>query len=117
MDIQEKFYKAIKNNDINNVKSLLNDKRIDPSYDNNFAIQLASQNGHIDIVKLLLKDKRVDPSHDNNYIIRFAYNEGYLDIVNLLWQDQRVKNSLKNHNEELYNQLVKQNTKEKVDKF
>tara|TARA_Y100000034_G_scaffold99524_1_gene122299 strand:- start:350 stop:610 length:261 start_codon:yes stop_codon:yes gene_type:complete len=86
MDIQEQFYDYIEKNDINNVK-------------------------------LLLNDKRVDPSDRNNWAIRFAFKNKHFDIVNLLWQDQRIKNSLKNHDEELYNQLVKQDTKEKVDKF
>ena len=56
-------------------------------------------------------------SDDNNYIIRFAYNEGYLDIVNLLWQDQRVKDTLENDDKELYNELIKNDIKDKVEDF
>jgi len=41
------------------VKLLLQDERVDPSDNNNWAIQMASKNGHIEVVKLLLQDKRV----------------------------------------------------------
>ena len=86
MDIQEKFYKTIKNNDINNVELLLKNEKINPSKDNNYAVQLASENGHI-------------------------------DIVNLLWQDQRVKDTLKVDDKELYNELIKNDIKEKIEVF
>ena len=126
MDIQEQFYDYIEKNDINNVKLLLNDKRVNPSDRNNWAIILASKDGYFDIVKLLLEDKRVDPSDHSNYFtkensynwaIYLAFSNGYFNISNLLWQDQRVKNTLKKDIPDLYNQLVKQDTKEKVDKF
>ena len=42
------------------IKLLLDDGRIDPSINNNFAIRIASSNGHFNIVKLLLNDTRVD---------------------------------------------------------
>ena len=86
MNIQEKFYKAIKNNDINNVELLLKNEKINPSKDNNYAVQLASENGHI-------------------------------DIVNLLWQDQRVKDTLKVDDKELYNELIKNDIKDKIEDF
>jgi ankyrin repeat protein len=69
---------------------LLQDKRVDPSAHNNFAIQMASYAGHTEIVKLLLQDKRVDPSADNNYAIRLASYAGRTEVVKLLLQDRRV---------------------------
>ena len=116
MNIQEQFNQAVKSNDIKNVKLLLNDNRVNPSDLNNWAIIEASMGGHTDIVKLLLNDNRVNPAAYNWAIIN-ASIEGHCDIVNLLWQDQRVKNSLKNDNEKLYNQLIKKDIKDKVEIF
>ena len=93
MDTQTQFYEAIQINDIQNVKSLLKDKRVDPSYRNNSSIQFASENGHFNIVKLLLKDKRVDPSDNNNWAIKLASQNGHVDILKLLLKDKRVSPS------------------------
>ena len=54
------------------VRLLLNDPRVDPSADSNYAIRCSSNNGHAEVVKLLLDDPRVDPSADNNDAIRCA---------------------------------------------
>ena len=48
------------------VEKLLQDRRVDPSAGNNYAIRYASQNGHFLVVKRLLQDARVDPSAGNN---------------------------------------------------
>src|SRR5438034_1049260 len=41
------------------VKLLLQDQRINPSSNDNYAIKHASKNGHLEIVKILLQDQRV----------------------------------------------------------
>jgi ankyrin repeat protein len=41
------------------VKRLLQDPRVDPTVDGQYAIKFASINGHYKVVKLLLKDHRV----------------------------------------------------------
>src|SRR5690349_2933275 len=66
------------------IKLLLNEKRVDPSADNNDAIRIACMNGYLDIVKLLLDDERVDPSANNNFAIIYACKNGHFDIVKLL---------------------------------
>ena len=96
MDIYTQFYDSILNNDIKNFKILLNNKEIDPSEADNWAIRVASMKGYLRIVKLLLNDKRINPSDEKNQTICFAYDKGFLNIVDLLWQDQRVKDTLKN---------------------
>ena len=61
--------------------------RVDPSANNNYAIQLASKNGHEVLVKLLLDlplERGVDPSAKNNYAIRYASVYDYTSIVKLL---------------------------------
>lgn len=52
--------KASKEGYIEIVKVLLSNPKVDPSVNNNEAIQMASNNGHVEIIKLLLNDPRVD---------------------------------------------------------
>lgn len=72
------------------VKKLLNNARIDPSCNGNLSIRVASENGHWKIVKLLLQDGRVDPGSKNNYAIKFASENGHTEVVRLLLKNQRV---------------------------
>jgi hypothetical protein len=72
------------------VKRLLNDPRVDPSDRYHEAIRCASINGHVEVVKLLLNDPRVDPSADNNAAIRLASNDGHVEVVKVLLNDPRV---------------------------
>ena len=46
--------KAIQKDKIEVVKLLLQDKRVDPSAEDNYAIRWASANGYTEVVKLLL---------------------------------------------------------------
>lgn len=105
MNKQEEFFQSIEENNINNVKLLLKDERVDPSNKDNYAILLASKNGYYNIVKLLLKDKRVDPSDLNNLAIQYASQNRHFEVVDFLWNDKRIKNSLMNNDFDLYNNL------------
>jgi ankyrin repeat protein len=97
-------------------KMLLNTPA-NPAYDNDFAIQISSENGHTEMVEILLNDPRVNPSNDHNCAIRWAYSNEQTHIVELLWKNEKIKNTLKNDNIDLYNKLVKQDIKNKVNKF
>jgi ankyrin repeat protein len=88
---EELLYQAIYKNNIKYIRILLKDIDIDPSSDNNNAIQIACREGFINIVKLLLNDKRVDPSDSHNYAICLASEKGDIDIVKLLLNDKRVE--------------------------
>ena len=72
------------------VKILIQDKRVDPSTNDNWAIRSASLNGYLEIVKILMQDKRVDPSARDNCAIRYASRNGHSEIVKILMQDKRV---------------------------
>ena len=63
---------------------VLADPRVDPSANDNLAIQRASSYGRTEIVKLLLDDSRVDPSANNNYALRIARGKKHTATVNLL---------------------------------
>ena len=49
---------ACKVGNTNVAKMLLEDKRIDPSWDDNFALKIALKHKHMKIVRLLLQDER-----------------------------------------------------------
>jgi len=90
MTKQEEFNNVIIDDDIEIIKTLLKDNRVDPSDRDNYAIKVASTNGHTETVKLLLQDDRVDPSDNNNMAIRWASNNGCTGVVKLLLKDDRV---------------------------
>ncbi len=71
----------------------MDDTRVDPSDNFNYAIRKASENGHVEIVRLLLSgntslplrlttiDKRVNPGRNYNIAIRNASSNGHLKVV------------------------------------
>ena len=89
------FFNACQTGDVSAVTSLLSS--IDPSDDDNWAIQLASNYGHVDVVKLLLTDPHVDPSVDGNWAIRAASYNGHIKVVYLLLTDLRVDPTVRNN--------------------
>eukprot|EP01118_Nematostelium_gracile_P007105 TRINITY_DN2298_c0_g3_i1.p1 TRINITY_DN2298_c0_g3~~TRINITY_DN2298_c0_g3_i1.p1 ORF type:complete len:398 (+),score=64.61 TRINITY_DN2298_c0_g3_i1:64-1257(+) len=82
--------KLIKSGNETATLKLLEDKRIDPSAHQNFAITRACLSGQYRVVQRLLLDKRVDPSASGNYSIKQACEKGHLEIVNLLLNDERT---------------------------
>ena len=108
---------AIEENNIEKVKTLLSLKKENPAYNKNYVIGVSAEAGCLDIVKLLLEDSRVDPSDDNNYAIKLAHKNKYTNIVEILWNEKCVKNTLKQDNLELYNNLMRKDIKNKVDEF
>jgi hypothetical protein len=84
------FMDAVRKENLELVNRLLQDPRVDPSADDNCAIQSASTNGYLAVVNRLLQDPRVDPSANNNYGIQMAAAEGHLAVVNRLLQDPRT---------------------------
>jgi hypothetical protein len=76
---------------------LLQDERVDPSANNNYAIGFGAQNGHLDVVERLLQDVRVDPSADDNDAVAWAAGNGHLAVAERLLQDKRVDPSANNN--------------------
>ena len=114
MTTQQEFHSAIKVNDFEKVKSLLNDKNVNPQELDNYSIGIASFCGHEKIVELLLKDKRVNPNIPNNWAIINANKEKHTNVVNILWEDPRVKITLQQNHKQLYNELTKKDVKNKT---
>lgn len=134
--------KAIKNNDILEINSILNSQNldyavrltsefgyldvlkrilkkdnIDPSKNSNYALRHASKNGHFEIVELLLNDARVDPSERYNSAIRGAFKHNHTKTIDLLWKIDIVRLTLKENSLTLYNDIVNLNTQKKLANF
>jgi hypothetical protein len=94
---------ALSSRNMNTIEFILNDKRVDPSEDNNKVIALAAKYGFLKFVKILLNDNRVDPSDNKNKAILAAHSKQEKAIVKLLWDNKKVKNKLKNDQKDIYN--------------
>lgn len=81
---------AIKDDNIEIVKMLLQDPHMNLITNYNYALTIAIDYRRNDILKFLLADSRIDPSFNNNEVIHFAAARGYNDIIKLLLHDQRV---------------------------
>lgn len=108
--------RACKNGYIKLIKTILLDKRVDPSYNDNYLLYIAAIHNHLKLVEILLQDKRVDPSTSKNYTIK---NSIFADekITQLLWKDKRIRKTLKNDNPELYTTLITSEVKNKISEF
>jgi ankyrin repeat protein len=95
--MNNEFIKAAKTGDVEKVRLLLTDPRVDPSANNNVAIQQASHNGHLEVVRLLLTDPRTDPAADDNDAIQWASRNGHLEVVRLLLTDPRTDPAANNN--------------------
>ena len=123
------FVIALENGLVEVVKLLLINPKINPSFRNNHCISIAAQEGLEEIVEILLIDPRVEPSSKHNQAISIAKHfsnfdkpakasqKTYFNIIKLLWKDQRVKNTLKNDNIKLYNELKIEDIKNKINEF
>jgi hypothetical protein len=110
------FNKFIENNDIKNVKIILNDFEIPTSVQNSALIQ-ASIRGHFNVIELLMSNQLVNPAYRSNTALNFAFLGKYYSLVDLLWNDIRVKNTSINHYKDLKNYLIKKEIENKVEDF
>ena len=117
MTKQEEFNQAVDCNNLNLVKLLLNNPKVDPTEHFNNAIRISSRKGYLKIVDLLLKDKRVDPSDFFNGAFTQAYFENHINILKLLWKDKRVKETLAQDKIKIYHKLIKENVVNKINCF
>jgi len=90
VDRNDPFFIACQYGQIEIVKLLLQDKRVNPASHDNSAIAEACREGNIEVINLLLKDSRVDPSGNSNYGIKRASRNGHVEVVKLLLKDSRV---------------------------
>tara|TARA_Y100001960_G_scaffold324037_1_gene403548 strand:- start:7592 stop:7912 length:321 start_codon:yes stop_codon:yes gene_type:complete len=106
MNIQDEFNNFNENNDIDELRILLN------------VFYISIKNNNIENIKFFLNNPKFNPATNRNGGIRMAAENGFYNIVNFLWQDQRVKDTLKKDNINLYKELIeKDKIKEKVECF
>ena len=72
------------------VMTLLSEKKVDPSADNNRLIKWASAHGFDDVVRLLLEDKRVDPAVNDDEPLREAAYGNHSAVMRLLLAQRGV---------------------------
>lgn len=85
------MYTACSCNQVEVVRLLLDDNRVDAASSGNLPIRWACQNGNVEVVRLLLAaDPRVNPALWDNYPIRSTSKNGFVEVVCLLLADSRV---------------------------
>ncbi|KAI8901165.1 ankyrin repeat-containing domain protein [Globomyces pollinis-pini] len=79
------------------VHFMVQNRNVNPSISQNFAIKLSAQIGNFKVLKTLLKDSRVNAGDDDNFAIQAASANGHTSIVELLLQDINVDPSSVNN--------------------
>ena len=75
------------------------------------------QKNDIENVKILLKNKYVKPSDCDNIAIIYTYQRGLSLITSILWNNAIIKKTLEKDCRNLYNILIKNDLKNKLDEF
>lgn len=81
---------------------VVNDPRVNPSLDDNFALKFASNFGHLDVLNRLLEDPRLDLSAIDHITIKWASQNNHIDVVQRLLEEERVWSSLSSTEREKY---------------
>jgi len=82
---------AAKHNQLAVARLLLNDKRSNPSCEDNYPLCKASENGYVEMVKLLLADPRLELRETlDDYSLGWAARNNHVEIVKLLLEDGRI---------------------------
>ncbi|KAI8893483.1 ankyrin repeat-containing domain protein [Globomyces pollinis-pini] len=75
---------------LDSLSMLLEDKRINPVIDNNYAVRYASSNGHFECLKLLMSHSRIQISNADFEAMIFAAANGHEKCVEYLLKDGRI---------------------------
>jgi hypothetical protein len=104
-----KFKKGVENN----IPWLVEDcikEGVDPSLDDDWAIEKATNRKFFNLIEILIKDKRVDPSsNSNNTIFSSLYNNKF-NIVRKLFKNEKVRNKLTLNSKQIIKDYVLKNT-------
>ncbi len=72
------------------VKILINDKKVNPKANNNYAITRASEYGHLSVVKLLLKVPNINPTE----ALKKAFQNKHFKITKILFTHPKILNNV-----------------------
>lgn len=89
---------AVYNGNVDMVKTLLTDIKVNPISNNNLALIKAVENNRLEIIELLCLDPRTHPILYNSSIFELAVNEGYTKIVQFLITDNRCNIKINDNN-------------------
>ena len=78
------FRSALDRRDFKSIFACLDDERVDPSFNDNFAIRISCALRVPYLVEKLLNHPRVDPAADNNFCMRSAITSRHLVIMEML---------------------------------
>nr|QBK88150.1 MAG: ankyrin repeat protein [Marseillevirus LCMAC202] len=95
--VQQQFARAIEDQNVDAVKRLLFNPRVDPTAHDNYAIKASSYSGHAAIVRLLLEDGRTDPTAEGSAALRVSSVGGHATVVELLLADGRADPTAKDN--------------------
>ena len=84
------FTSACYDGNVQQVRLLLVDARVDPSYDDSVALRVAVGNCREEVVRVLLADPRVDPCACNNACLSWAARYNQVEIARMFLADPRV---------------------------
>ena len=70
---------------------LLENKKLDPSVDDNNIIKTTSKYKCTDVVEKLLKHRRTDVNADDNYVFRESIVKNNVELVKILLKNKKVK--------------------------
>ena len=70
-----------------------------------------------EIFERFLKSSLINPAENANSAMAMAYAHENKEFMQLLWEDERVKNTLKEDQNFIYNQIMKKVITEKVELF
>lgn len=84
------FQFMVRQNKIDMAKKVLEYNLVDPSENNNLAIQIAAAYNHLDMLDLLMRDPRVNPADNENMAIKLAKQFRNVRAILKLKSDPRV---------------------------
>ena len=82
---------AMKNDDVDMLKTIMNADRINLSDDSSRYLRYAINHRKLQLARILITDVRVDPSIWNNVLLSSAIRQHDLEIIDLLLKDHRVQ--------------------------
>ena len=127
MQIEEYFIDIVVENDFDNFLYLIENDKVDPSYDNNLALVISTEENKVkfakyllnldldlsniksflfqqaieynstDVLPLLIKDQRLSVTVDDNFPLRFSLKNKNFDFVKLFLAEEDVLNSIDLH--------------------
>lgn len=90
MQIEEYFIDIVVNNDFDNFLYLIENNKVDPSYDNNLALVISTEENKVEFVEYLLGLNLEFNSYIQKFLFQQAIEYNSKDVLPLLIEDHRL---------------------------